>query len=262
MFAGLIPGANTSGMNIAVPYQAQQGGQASLGGNLNPLLPINTNTSTSMPTLPQGAVSTSATSGMPAPMGYTTTPSYSTAGPAPGTLFGANTGGGVSGTGTPGTPGTNDPSSLLGFGSNLNPSQMKGLGISLNKTFGSGIGGLIMNFLLGGAGYNQTAVNNLVAGLQPQFERSQQDLLQQFSAGGNRFGSGAQTGFADLLSQQNLQVGELESQMYEQSVNNFMQVLLGAGSADATRIMNTPSTFDNILATLSALKPPALPVPA
>jgi hypothetical protein len=238
--AGLIPGANSSGLQISVPYSSQQGGQASLGGNLNPLLPINTSTSTGLPTLPQGAVSTSATSGLPAPSAQS-----STAGPAvPG--FPANGAG-------PSVPGggSGTTSSSLGLGS-LSPSQQSSLQRNLSKTYGSGLASTILQFLQGGAGYNSAAINNLVAGLQPQFQQSQNDLLQQFSAGGARFGSGAQLGESNLLSQQNLQVGELESQMFEQAIQNYMSVLMGAASPTATRIENTPSTFDQIASGLGA----------
>src|ERR1700679_62094 len=111
--AGLIPGANSSGLQISVPYASQQGGQAALGGNLNPLLPINTSTSTSMPTFPQSAVSTSATSGLPAPAAAPSSPGGATS------AFPAN------GTGTPSVPGGGSGSgstNALGLGS-LSPSQ-------------------------------------------------------------------------------------------------------------------------------------------
>lgn len=239
--AGLIPGANSSGTQISVPYSAQAGGQASLGGNLNPLLPINTSTSTGLPTLPQGAVSTSATSGLPAPAAAPAAPGGATS-----TAFQAN---GSSAPSVPGS-GSSTTSSQLGLGS-LSPSQQSALQRNLSKTYGSGLASTILQFLQGGAGYNSTAINNLVAGLQPQFQQSQNDLLQQFSAGGARFGSGAQIGESNLLSQQNLQVGELESQMYEQAIQNYISVLMGAASPTATRIENTPSTFDDVLSGLT-----------
>src|ERR1700678_3842413 len=232
--AGLIPGANSSGLQISVPYAAQQGGQASLGGNLNPLLPINTSTSTSNPTFPQAAVSTSATSGLPAPSVPTSTAAPAT--PA----FPAN------GTGTPSVPGGGTTSSSnLGFGT-LSPSQTNSLTHNLKNTYGAGLGALIQQFLQGGAGYNSAAINNLVAGMQPQFQQAQNDLLQQFSAGGARYGSGAQLGESNLLSQQNLQVGELESQMYQQAVQNYISVLMGASSTQAGRLESQPSTLSEI----------------
>lgn len=228
---GLIPGSNVSGSSLSLPYAPQQGGQAALGGTVNPLLPINTSTTTSFPMLPQGAVSNSATTGLPAPT------ATNTGG------FPAN--GAIPGTGTPGATG-GTTSSALGLGS-LSPQQQQSLTRNLDKTYGAGIGGLIMQFLQGGAGYNQTAINNLIAQLQPQFKRSQQDLMQQFSASGNRFGSGAQIGMGDLLSQQNLEVGSLETQMYEQAISNYMNILMGAGGTTAHRIDTTQSFWDQVV---------------
>jgi hypothetical protein len=262
---GLIPGSNIGGWNISVPFQAQQGGQASLGGNVNPLLPINTSTNTSFPMMPQGAVSGSATSGFPANLGTvpqsfptnTNTGGFSAnlgaygsaplSGSSPGAAPPGLPGGG---TGTLGTGhGYSPPGGVLGLG-NLTPNQQDKLLKNLNNTFGKGYGPLIYSFLQGGAGYNQQAINNLVAGLQPGFERQSQNLLQQFSAGGNRFGSGAQIGLGDLASQQQLQVGELETQMYEQAVQNFMNVMMGVGKSSAERIdlaNSQPSLIDQIL---------------
>src|SRR6516165_2466784 len=249
-FPGLVPGSNVGGWGISVPYQAQQGGQASLGGNINPLLSINTSTNSSFPMMPQSAVSTSATSGFPSTFPTNTntggfsanTGAYPSA-PLPGSSPGAAPpglpGGGTGFSPPGGIPGTN-----LG---SLTPNQQDKLLKNLNNTYGKGMGALIYSFLQGGAGYNQQAINNLVAGLQPGFERQTQNLLQQFSAGGNRFGSGAQIGLGDLASQQQLQVGELETQMYEQAVQNFMNVMMGVGKSSAERIdlaHSQPSLID------------------
>ena len=75
--------------------------------------------------------------------------------------------------------------------------------------------------------------------------------MNQFSTTGNRFGSGAQIGLGDYLSQVNLNEGQLETQMYEQSINDYMSVLLGTAGANAGRIANTPSTLDNVLSGLN-----------
>ena len=259
-FPGLVPGSNVGGWNISVPFQAQQGGQASLGGNVNPLLPINTSTNTSFPMMPQGAVSTSATSGFPASFptntntgGFSANLGGYTSAPLPGSSPGAAPPGlPGGGTGTLGTgSGFSPPGGVIGLG-NLTPNQQDKLLKNLNNTFGKGYGPLIYSFLQGGAGYNQQAINNLVAGLQPGFERQSQNLLQQFSAGGNRFGSGAQIGLGDLASQQQLQVGELETQMYEQSVQDFMNVMMGLAAPTAKRVASTPSLFDQIAGGIGA----------
>jgi hypothetical protein len=118
------------------------------------------------------------------------------------------------------------------------------------------MGELVFSFLQSGAGYNPQAINNLLAGLQPGFERQTQNLMQQFSAGGNRFGSGAQIAAGDLASQQQLQVGELETQMYEQAVSDYMNVLMGASGASTQRrniSMQQPSMFDKIASGIGAI---------
>ena len=164
--------------------------------------------------------------------------------------FGANTGGYSPTSLVPSSgPGGSTATQPLGTGpalSGMTPSGLKDLYHELNKTFGEGGASAIMNFLSSGAGFNQDAINNIFAALQPGFNRSQENLMEQFSTSGNRFGSGAQIGLADLESQQNLQMGEIESQMYEQSVSNYINTLLDVTTKNAGRIASSPSIMDKI----------------
>jgi hypothetical protein len=229
----LLPGRNPTGSTgtgvSSVPSTGSSSGQ-------NPVLP---------PTnLPAGA---------PASNPY-----------APGSAvptFGANSGGGYSPTsllppsGTPGgTPlgGSfgNLTGAIGGFG-NLSLSSQQSLAKGLAKTYGAGTAQAIMDFLAGGAGFNQDAINNLFAALQPGIERGTESLAEQFSTSGNRFGSGAQIGIADYLSQVQLNEGQLETQMYEQSISNYINTLMGAADKNAGRIASSPSFMD----TLSGLLP-------
>lgn len=176
------------------------------------------------------------------------------------TQFAANTAGAPA-TGTPGgSLGSTGSSSStpfaptgvaqgLGFGTTT--SSQHQMYQNLEKTYGSGIAGAIMQFLANGAGYNQNAVNDMIAAMQPGFSQNQQNLLTSFSGGGNRFGSGAQYGLSNLQSQQQLNVGELESQMYEQAVQNYISTLMGAAGNTAQRISGSPSTLDTIGSALS-----------
>jgi hypothetical protein len=134
---------------------------------------------------------------------------------------------------------------------NMTPAQQQSMLSSLSKTYGAGPAQAIMQFLQSGAGYNQQAVNNMLASLQPGINMGEQNLMQQFSQSGNRFGSGAQLGLTDYLSQVDLNEGQLQSQMYEQSLNDYMNVMMGANSADASRISNSPSTWDEIMSGLT-----------
>lgn len=219
---GLIPGANTGGWNVPVPYASQQGGQVSIGGAVNPFLFTGGN-GTSMPMLPQGAVSTSATSGIPSFYGASPT----TPGGGTGIVAPANNpkSGAVGITGT-----------AAGLGLPTTTQGQHQLWDQLSKTYGSGMATTLMNFLASGAGFNQDAVNNLIAALKPGFTTDQQNLLTEFSAGGNRFSSGAQFGLSNLEGQEQLDIGQLETQMYESAVQNYMDILSGTSSADASRI--------------------------
>jgi hypothetical protein len=131
-------------------------------------------------------------------------------------------------------------------GTAMTQSQLQSMHHELAKTYGSGLATAIMNFLQGGAGFNQDAINNLFAALQPGTERGTESLMEQFSASGNRFGSGAQIGLADYLSQVQLNEGQIETEMYEQSVSNYINTLMGAANTTAGRIASSPSTLDTI----------------
>ena len=167
--------------------------------------------------------------------------------------FGANGPGPVSLTGAPAMPATNvgqAAGSAIGGMSTMSPKDVSRMFDSLKKSYGDGPAHAILNFLTSGAGFNQNAINNLFASMQPQIERGTETLMNQFSQTGNRFGSGAQIGLGDYLSQVNLNEGQLETQMYEQSINDYMNVLMGTSQQAAQTKANSPSMMDNILSGL------------
>jgi hypothetical protein len=170
--------------------------------------------------------------------------------------FGANTGGGYSssmnltGGAVPGAPNTNvgqAAASPIGGLSQMSPKDLSRMYDSLKKTYGDGTAHAILDFLTSGAGFNQQAVNNMLASLQPGIERGTESLMEQFSTSGNRFGSGAQIGLGDYLSQVNLNEGQIVSQMYEQAVNNYMNTLLGVGGNVMQSRAQSPSGMDSIM---------------
>jgi hypothetical protein len=173
--------------------------------------------------------------------------------------FGANTGSGYSPTSLLPAPGGTPPTTTVGAASQspiggFNLMTSKDLGRMYNdlkKTYGDGVAHAILDFLSSGAGFNQDAINNLFAALGPGIERGTESLMNQFSTSGNRFGSGAQIGLADYLSQVQLNEGQLETQMYESSINDFMNVLMGVGGTNAQRKAASPTAMD----TLSGLLP-------
>lgn len=233
VYSSFVPGMNPTGANIPMPSS----GMSTTSG-ANTLLP---------------STSANATPGSTAanPYGGSTS-----SGIVPGTpSFGANTGGGYTSSGGALLPttGTNasgqSPSDPFGFGT-MTPTDQGRLFTGLKNAYGDGMAHLLMDFLSGGAGYNQQAISNLLASLQPGNERAQNALMEQFSQSGNRFGSGAQIGLADLLSQQNLNAGQLISQLYENSLNKYMDVLLGTSQQTAHEKQNSPSIWDSIQAGL------------
>lgn len=171
--------------------------------------------------------------------------------------FPANTGGGyqttslTSPTPMPATNAAQAAGSPIGGMSTMSPTDISRLYGSLKKTYGDGAAHALLDFLTSGAGFNQSAINNLFASLQPGIERGEESLMTQFSASGNRFGSGAQIGLGDFESQVNLNEGQLETQMYEQSINDYLSVLMGTSSAQATTKANSPSTLDSVLGGLN-----------
>jgi hypothetical protein len=231
LYASLVPGMNPTGNQIniggAVPG-ATTGVNTFLpqaGTSTSPTAPVN-------PNLFAGGAVPGAAMTTPATPGINAGP-YGTSGGSP------LPGGGTNATGA----NASDP---FGFGQMTNKDKGR-MFDNLKKTYGDGMAHMLMDFLSSGAGYNQQAINNMLASLQPGIERGQENLMEQFSASGNRFGSGAQIGLGDYLSQVNLNEGQLVTQMYEDSLNKFMDVMMGTAGQNAGRIANSPSVWDSIM---------------
>lgn len=222
---GFVP-TNATGNQVNV------GGPSATNNGANPLLPA-TGTSTSAPS-----------SGNPLTAGFSSgaVPTFGANGPGPTNLLTPPAG--------PNTNIANAASSPIGGISQMSPHDLGEMFNSLRSSYGEGPAHQIMDFLTSGAGFNQSAINNLFAGMQPQIERGTESLMNQFSATGNRFGSGAQIGLGDYLSQVNLNEGQIESQQYEQSINNYMNVLMGTSAQGAQTKANSPSTWDTISSAL------------
>jgi hypothetical protein len=231
LYAGFTP-TNPTGTSVSVPGSTSSSGA-------NPLLP-SAGTSSSAP----GSTN-------PLTAGFTSSsvPTFSANGPGP-----------VSLTGAPTLPATNAGQaavSPIGGMSTMSPTDISRMYNDLKKTYGDGIAHSLLNFLTSGAGFNQDAINNLFAAMQPQIERGTESLANQFSTTGNRFGSGAQIGMADYLSQVNLNEGQLETQMYEQAINEYISTLTGVASQNAQRKAATPSPLDDALAIAGTVIPGA-----
>jgi hypothetical protein len=121
-----------------------------------------------------------------------------------------------------GGPGTN------AFGRPTGPAYQDELARSLQAAgYKGGTGTALAQFLSSGAGYNPAVANALIAALQPQFQQQQAQLMEQFGSHGLAEGSPAAYGLSNLFAQENLDVGQLLSGLYEQSVSNYLSVLSG-----------------------------------
>lgn len=198
---GLNPSANISGGTTSVPSVWGAGtSDGAVGGATNPFT-------------------------TPAPTGQNMPSSPS---------FPANTGtgGGTGGSTNPTNSLANlDLGSFLGAGAAPGPAAspswkdvMRGF---QQAGFPRGVAGLLGLFLASGAGYNPQVAQALLTQMQPGISRGEADITEQFAASGLRDSSSAQIGLGDYLSQVQLNEGEILSQLYEQSVQDYMNVLLG-----------------------------------
>ena len=158
---------------------------------------------------------------------------------------------GAGSTAVPGAAGA-FPQNVSPYGSGVKmPSPMGGLDLNaipddqLQNVFGP-TAPLIKQMLGTGGGYNQQAVNAILAQMQPGIQQGASNLLEQFGSMGGRYSSGAQLGMADYLSQVQLNEGDIMSQMYEQSYQNFMNQILGLTGPSAQYQASRPSTWDII----------------
>jgi hypothetical protein len=147
-----------------------------------------------------------------------------------------------------------DVASLLGFGQgggNTNASggwapNMNDFVKAFKKAgFSAGDAALLYNFLQSGAGYNPQVAQALIAAMQPGIQKGQADIMEQFSSMGLTSSSPAALGFADYMSNVQLNEGQIFANLYEQSVQNYLNVLL-AGKGQYK------STFDNLISYVTA----------
>lgn len=208
VLSSLMPGANFSGSSIGVPTSpispgSGMPGTPSVGGNTNPMLPATASGQSSFPVTSPRALDTSS---FPAnnPLGEGS----------------VNPTSGLGGTSI---------YSLLGQGPGGTTQDFKGLDKALRQSgYSGGIAALLTSFLQSGAGFNPQVAQALINAMGPSIARGEANIEEQFSATGNRFGSPAAVGLGDFFSQVNLDIGQIFSQMYEQAVTNYMDILVGA----------------------------------
>lgn len=132
-------------------------------------------------------------------------------------------------------------------GGNLAGINMKDMTNYFHKAgFPSGIGYLLSQFLAGGAGFSPQVAQAMLAALQPGVQRGEANILEQFGSQGMRTGSSAAIGLGDFMSQVTLDEGQILSQMYEQSVQNYMDVLLAGRKQGGSKLAGVGSLIGGI----------------
>lgn len=199
------PGANFAGTNMPVPTTGSST-TPSVGGTNSPFTPA-------------------------FPGGTQTPPITSSINAAP------------TGTTAPSNPSNFNLSSLLGFGNDTsNP--LHDITKALGKAgFSAGVAGELANFLANGAGFNPAVAQALIAAMQPQVQNQQAQILEQFGSQGMRDSSNAALGLSNYMSQVNLNEGEIWANLYEQSVQNYMNVLLAGKQSTQPK----GSMFQNLM---------------
>jgi hypothetical protein len=200
--AGLNSGANLGGGSIAgflTPNPI-----SAIGGNSNPFLP----------NMPSGTKMPATSSPVPASAPFSSP--YAASG-ATADLAGLGTG-----------LGSTQPGQNTLFGLPATGAQQDDIAKGLQKAgYAGGTGTALAAFLMSGAGYNPAVAQAMIAALQPQFAQGRANLMEQFGSEGLGMSSPAALGLGAYEAQTNLDVGTILSGLYEQSVQNYMQVLMG-----------------------------------
>jgi hypothetical protein len=115
------------------------------------------------------------------------------------------------------------PFSLLPF-SGSNPQVLNSL---KQAGYPSYIAGMLADFLQGGAGFSPQVMQWLFQAMQPQIQQGQANILEQFGSAGLGMSSPAAYGLSNYLGQVNLNQEQIAAQLYEQAVQNYLDILLG-----------------------------------
>lgn len=208
---GLSPSANLGGGAVGGMF-GHEGSVAGIGGGSNPFLPRGSTGGTSMPDITNPVSSFPANTGgdgnLAPPLDITS-------------LLGLTGGGGIGPKGYP--TGTIGGANFANLGKGLSGAGYK-----------DGVANLLAQFLFSGAGYNPQVAQALLAQMQPTISRGSANILEQFGSQGLGSSSAAAIGLGDYMSQVQLNEGEILSNLYEQSVQNYLTVLTGAKSPPKT----------------------------
>jgi hypothetical protein len=93
--------------------------------------------------------------------------------------------------------------------------------------YGHGVGDALQQFLNSGAGFNQNVVNAERNAAMPLEARGVENIMNAMGGHGLSGSSSAAIGVGDFESQFNAQLENMFAQQYEQSVQRYLDVLLG-----------------------------------
>lgn len=119
----------------------------------------------------------------------------------------------------------------------------------LKKLYGNAIGGALTQFLNSGAGYNPQVVQALINQAMPLEAKGNARLMSDFGNTGNAYSSTAALGIGDFESQFNSALSGQMAQLYEQSVQNYIQVLestMGAAQAGKAQAITPMSILSEL----------------
>lgn len=93
--------------------------------------------------------------------------------------------------------------------------------------YGHGVGDALQQFLNSGAGFNQNVINAEQNAAMPLEARGVESIMNAMGAHGLSSSSTAAVGLGDFESQFNAQLENMFAQQYEQSVQRYLDVLMG-----------------------------------
>jgi hypothetical protein len=146
--------------------------------------------------------------------------------PGGGSPFPAN---GIGSVGVPGVGNPNMPfSPTSGFTGGSGMPGLPGVDAkSLDKIYGKGIGNALSQFLSQGAGFNPAVIQAQWNAAQPIKAQTLSKMQTMFGDQGSAYSSTAAIGYGDFSSQFDAALEGQFAQEYQQSVQNYLNVLMG-----------------------------------
>lgn len=128
-------------------------------------------------------------------------------------------------------PGVSNPSSPFSGTSGFSGSSFPGLPNidpkALDKIYGKGVGSALAAFINSGAGFNPAVMQAQLNAAKPIEAKTLSKMQTMFGDTGSAYSSTAAIGYGDFESQFNAALQGEFAQEYQQSVQNYLNVLMG-----------------------------------